>query len=188
MREIGSYSGCFVNYISARDLNARPKPKDGGLMEVKVTATHRRAMLIKSLKGEIHVLAQGRPSSISLPNVIDLIGHKLDEPLLKAAQLEVTILDPKEARKKYNTYNSSENVVCLMIAGPLDHLGKITVVDKNGELVGGNTSSSTRVQEGQLRTLILKRPPENTMRLKLEVFAEEKIVTVPFDLKDLELP
>ena len=165
----------------------RRKP-DGGLVEIRLNAPGRNASRIKTLKGVLPVWSQGRKAVLSFPNAVKLLGTKIEDPVLTGAKLEIKVLKPEELQSRHQYPHDFENAVSLELSGNLSALDDVGVVDKEGAELGHDRRSTSYEDKKQIWTLRLSKPLDDTMRLRITAFVEQKIIMVPFDLKDIPLP
>ena len=76
----------------------------------------------------------------------------------------------------------------LDITGDENALESIEVFDAAGEKVSSGMSSWSFNNGPAHKSLDLQKPLDDSMKLVAKIAVDRKIVTVPFDLKDIALP
>ena len=85
-------------------------------------------------------------------------------------------------------YPNDVKSIALDITGDENALESIEVLDASGEKVS-NGMSSISFNNGPIQnSLDLEKPLDDSMKLVVKVAVDRKIVSVPFDLKDIALP
>ena len=165
---------------------ATPPPE----IHVSLAAPRRAATRIARVKGEVYVKAGGRPGVVTVPRVAERAGQRVDDPVLKAAKLVVTIVDPKAATPEGAAVPAGAtggDAVTVKIVGDESVVKRIDVVGQDGQSVSPGRSSSSSGNTA-VHTLMLDRALDPSMSLKIEVLSGQKTVRVPLDLKDVPLP
>ncbi len=158
----------------------------GFRLELSLGLPSRKAILISRLKGEFQVLAGGTEKTVTIKKPKNLIGKKVEDPVLEAAGLEARILDPK--KKKGGWFSmGGENSLSIELKGDLKAVQKMDVIDAKGKsLTSGHMSMGDHKKKTY--SYDLDKPLDDTTTLKIELLVGLKTITVPLDLKDLELP
>jgi hypothetical protein len=157
-------------------------------IQVSLAAPARAATRIARVKGEVQVKAGGRAAVVNVAGVPGRIGKRVEDPALKAARLTVTIIDPKAANAEdLPPEAAGGNTLTVKIVGDNSAVKRIEVVGPDGQPVSPGRS---RVGSGDttVHTLMLERPLDASMALKIDVLSGQKLVRVPLDLKDVPLP
>jgi hypothetical protein len=160
-----------------RKPDAKPAGFDLGL---QLAASSRKATRVKSLKGEFQVLAGGEAKQLSITKLTGLVGKTLDDPALKAAGLEVKIVNPKDSKFPGGAARPS---LILEVSGNANALQKIAIVDAAGQSVSDESMTMMNTTH-----LTLNKALDDTMKLQLSLNVGQKTVTVPFDAQNIELP
>lgn len=171
--------------IDARRSGMLKKDESGFRMKMRLKSAARKASTIQ-VKGEFQVLAGGRPLTVTVKNVSSQTGKQLDDPQLKEAGVQVKVLEP--------TSEADTSVAGVRLKGlPLEIKGavwavrKVELLDKTGKnLIEGQFTQ--HLKDEQKVTYQLLRPLDDTMTLKMQLLAGQRMVKVPFELKDVELP
>jgi hypothetical protein len=109
------------------------------------------------------------------------VGKSIDEPSLKAAGLQVKIVDPKDS--KVGGRGANTPTLIVEVSGSSDALQKMAVLDSAGQSV--SDESMTMMNTTQFT---LNKPLDDAMKLQFDVAVGQKTVTAPFEIKDIELP
>lgn len=149
-------------------------------LEFKVSP--RKATKIAALKGEFQVLAGGTEKIIEVRKPADMLGKAIDDPALKDAKLDITIVKPK----KGGMFGGDDGIT-LSFKGNADSIKDVEWLDGENE---SRSMGSMTTREGETVTTnyMLNGKPADVAVLKIHVMVGQKKVTVPFDLKDIELP
>jgi hypothetical protein len=168
------------------DAQAAPKPPE---IQVSLAAPSRSATSVARVKGDVQVKAGGRAAVVKVADIAPRVGKRVDDPALKAARLTVTIVDPRTARPEDGVPPDAAtgNTVTVKIVGDNSVVKRIEVVGADGQSVSPGRSSSGS-GDTMVHTLILERPLEASMALKIDVLSGQKLVRVPLDLKSVPLP
>lgn len=153
-------------------------------VDVRLAMPSRKATMIRVLKGDLQVPAGGQEKTIEVNNVTAMVGKKIEDPALKQSGLAVEVADPKAVTKGMGITGPS---VAVRIGGDADAIRSVDVVDAMGKVISqGCFTSADGVS--QTRTLGLAKPADASARLRIKVIVGQKVVTVPFELKDIPLP
>lgn len=164
------------------------KGEDGFRMELKIAASSRKATKISRLKGQFQVLAGGEKKTVAVKKVKSHIGKKIEDPALKAAGLEVRIVDPKKKQGgAFDFGMGGGDSLPIEFKGDLNVLQEVEIVDAAGKSVTSGYMS-TGSDDKKTYSYDLKKPLDDKMTVKIELMVGLKTITVPFDLKDIELP
>jgi hypothetical protein len=148
--------------------------------QVNLRMSARQAQRIASLKGEVRVSVGGgeKPAVVTVPAVKALGGKKVEHPDLARAGLTLQVAEqgPQEQLE-----------LALMISGEVPRDSDVSVVGADGKSVSTGCSGSSGKNAIQ-QLMKLQRPLNDTDRLRITLPLGQKKVTIPFDLKDIELP
>jgi hypothetical protein len=153
------------------------QPADWCDVELELAVSARKATAIKSLKGELQVLAGGEEKVVTLTKLTSSSGKPLDDPVLKAAGLQVTPIKSER----------DDSALTLQFSGSDDGLKDVEIVDAAGKKIN-NSYLSSRINDQRTSQYDLDRPLDDKVVVKLHLVVGQRTVTVPFDLKDLKLP
>ena len=146
----------------------------------------RKATKISRFKGQFPVLAGGEKKTVAVKKVKSLMGKNIEDPVLTAAGLQVTVPDPKKDKDNFLSMGGP-NSLPLKFQGDLKVLQKVDVKDAQGEsVVGGHMA--TGMGKTKMFSYDLDKPLDDTMTVEIHLVVGPKTVVVPFDLKDVELP
>ena len=161
------------------------KDEKGFRVELSLAPSSRKAAKISQLKGSLQVLAGGEKKTATVKKLKSLIGKQVEDPNLKAAGLEIKILDPE--KQKGGFFSGGPNSLPMEIKGNLNALQEFEILDASGEDVSsGHMSSGSDNKKTYIYDL--DQPLDDTIVVKVELMVGLETITVPFDLKDIELP
>lgn len=164
-------------------------------VELSVGLPARAAKKIAVLRGELQILGgAGQAKTVLVKNPQAMAGKVLTDPVLKQAGVTVKVLDSKAvavsgAPADFPVMGNLGDGpgVAVQISGNPNAIGSIDVVDANGQSVGAGSGSMT-MDNVMTKTIQLSKPLTAAMTLKLDVSVGQKAITVPFELKDIDLP
>ncbi|MBP7936584.1 MAG: hypothetical protein KA354_18235 [Phycisphaerae bacterium] len=162
------------------------EPRKSIDVQIRLTSPSRKATKLARVKGEFDIRIGGSGKSASFRNLPASLGKTLNDPVLKDASVAITLVEPKE--EDGQDAGAANNVLTLRVRGNLkQQSGKVELLDNRGNDV---VRSKTSMSMGGTTTLTydLKKPLDNTMVLKVSFLVGQKPTTVPFDLRDIELP
>jgi hypothetical protein len=168
--------------INAFELKAlREKGAKFVPLDLELSLPARKATKIAHIKGTVDVIC-GDTQIVKVANLPSLTGKKVEDPLLKAAGLELEILGPVE---------DVENSFAIEYGGNLearvDDHNEPEIVDKDGKSVLQGADAVTFGGKHK-RQYALKQKLDDTLVLQCRVITNQKTLTIPFELKDVELP
>lgn len=164
------------------------KKQSGFDVNLKLPApSARSAKSIKLLSGSLQVIAGGEKKIVEIKTLKDHYGKKLDDPALKAAGISFTLADPSKPMSGVMSFGEKGKSLTATLEGSLDTMGEVNVVNASGEKLNMGRSWS---DEGgkRMMTYDLKEQLPADAKLTIEVFPGQKILTVPFEFKDVKLP
>jgi hypothetical protein len=138
----------------------------------------RAAKRIAVLKGELRLTLGGDDKTLTLPGVLSLRGKTVEHPDLTRAGITVQVGAPGRL---------GGDELPVMVSGDGAQSVQVGVVDAGGNSITGSGSGS-RSAGSESWTWHLSRPLQPTDALTITLPAGQKFVTVPFELKDIELP
>jgi hypothetical protein len=151
-------------------------------VDVQLKLPARTAKKLALVKGTIALRAGGEKKTVTVKNPKLLFGKPIEDPALAAANLKVKVLDPKTARGF-----GGANTLGLEVTGDLTPLKSIDVLDAAGKKVnfGHSSFGANNVSTYQVD---LQQPLDEKMTLNLNLVIGQKVIDVPFELKDVALP
>ncbi len=172
----------------------REQHKNGFQAEfIRLKPAPRAAAKIAKVSGSLKLLTGGKVAEVIIPNARSLIGIEVDHPALKAAGVKVKIVKPGTLKivkpgTSHIAWLDPSKTVSFRIDGKVDAFLGAVMVDSAGRAVSCN--SSVRTDGGAIRqqSLTAEKQLPAKAGLKLEVLSGAKVVTVPFELKDIPLP
>ncbi len=156
------------------------KDEEGFRIHLELEPSLRKATKISRLKGTFQVLAGGEKKTVKVTKLTGLLGESLDDPILAEAGLKVRLLKPK----------SSDRAKTLSV----EVKGDQSVLSGTPKLLDdrGKSASDSRWSGGsdKLQTyhLGLRKSLDDAMTLEINLVIGQKTLTVPFDLRNIELP
>jgi hypothetical protein len=170
----------FRDYSNAffRESHLKQKrPPDVPQMKLSLALSKRSAARIAHLRGTFDLAQQGTIKTVELTKLLSPGEKKLAIPPEAGITITVTT-------KSGNDVRSIE----LAITGDENALESIEVVDADGNKVSYGMSSWSFNGGPAQKSLDLKKPLDDSMKLVTKIAVDRKMVTVPFDLKDIALP
>lgn len=165
--------------------------KQKGLdVELSLKLPARKAAKISRLKGSVQFETITQTAEVAIKKIGSHYGKTLSDAALKEAGLKVQVLDPKARDSSMFGFGDSgdpKRTVKLKATGNLKSIKNVAIVNGDGEdIVEG--SSWGGMDDERVCTYMLKEPVTASTVVTLELIAGSQKVTVPFDLKDIELP
>jgi hypothetical protein len=151
-------------------------------VDVQLKMPARAAKKLSIVKGTIALRAGGEKKTVTVKNPKGMLGKSIEDPALTAANLKVKVLDPKAARGF-----GGANSLALEVTGDLTPIKGIEVLDAAGKKVnfGHSSFGMNNVSTYQID---LQKPLDETMTLNINLVIGQKVIDVPFELKDVALP
>lgn len=157
-------------------------------LSLKVPA--RKATKLTHLKGSVQYETITQTAEVTIKKVSSHYGKTLSDAALKEAGLKVQVLDPKARDSGMFSFGSGDDpkrTVKLKMTGNLKAIKNVAVVNGDGEdIVEGSSWGGT--DEERVSTYTLKEAVTASTVVTIELIAGSQRVTVPFDLKGIELP
>ena len=158
----------------------------GFRVKIELGPAARKAVKIRSVKGEFEVLAGGKEAAVTAKGLPAMIGKSIEDPQLKQAGVQIKLVDPKKAGAGFFGAGGP-NSLSLQMTGTITNIQKVEILDQaDKDVTQGNMSSGSDKESNV--TYELKQPLDDTMTLKVKLLIGQKTVKVPFELKDIELP
>ena len=159
----------------------KDKAGDTARVELKLGTPARKATKISKVKGEVQLQCGGDRKVVKVSKLLSLNGKTIEDPQFKAAGLVAKI-----------TANKQTNELEVEYSGNLDALAEMgfdepSIVNAKGERASNGNSGGTFDGKTNM-TYNLSMPLDDSLVLQIPVITGQKIVTVPFELKDIELP
>jgi hypothetical protein len=178
---MGRDAGKFKDYSNAFfrkfDLESK-RPAATPQIELTLAPAARSATRIVRLRGSFSLAQQGTIKTVEL-TALKSTGNnkKLDVPAEAGLTITLTIKSDKD-----------DNSIGLQMTGDENALESIEVLDAAGEKVSSGMSSWSFGGGPEQKSIDLRKPLDDSMKLVAKVAVDRKIVVVPFDLKDIALP
>jgi hypothetical protein len=146
-------------------------------VELDLALPARLATRITRLRGTLDLAEPGTLQTIELAG-------------LKGAGKKVLPVPPKAGVGITATLASGESVrsIAIEITGDESAVESLEVADASGRTISGGMSSWTIDGGPVQKTLTLRQPLDDSMKLVAKVALNRRATKVPFDLKDIKLP
>jgi hypothetical protein len=152
----------------------------------------RSAKAIKALNGTIELLIPKMdPASIVPASFAKDTGKPLDNPVLKAAGVELTLQAPGAKPKGAGGFGfggGGENDLSYQIKDPKGKVASIEFFDTGGRKLESNGRSSFGMGGSKNVSVSFNAKPPADAVAKIYVVTDKSVVTVPLELKDVRLP
>ena len=166
----------FKDYSNAFFRKSSFHGKSDPQVELALALPARQATRITHLRGTLDLAEQGTLQTI--------------EVALKGAGKKVLPVPPNAGVGITATVESSEAVrsIAVEITGDESAIESLEVVDASGRKITDGMSSWSINGGPVQKTLSLRQPLDNSMKLVAKIAVNRKVTKVPFDLKDIKLP
>jgi hypothetical protein len=166
------YSNAFFRKSKFFGNNQPPVPE----VELDLALPSRAAMKIVHLQGSLELADAGMLQTVEVAGLKGAVKKTLAMPAGAPVGVSVTA--------------SGDDVrsISVDISGDESALESVEVVDASGQKVSSGMSSWSFNGGPVQKTLELKRPLDDSMKLVARVSMGRKVTKVPFDLKDIALP
>jgi hypothetical protein len=175
------------------DREKKPKPT-GFDVDVRLsTVPARQAKTLRVVHGEMVVLAGGEKKIVAVKSIPQHYNKPIEDAALKAVGVTFTMLDPEKKAADLGVIilggGDRKKSVPVQITGNVDAIASVKFVDKSGQDLGqGSMSQNGQPADKRTITYELSQPVSDDVTLQIEVWPGQKIVKVPFELKDVKLP
>lgn len=173
----------------------KDEPKPTGFdFDLKLPTPSARSAKSMSLKATMQVLVGGEKKIITVKPIKANLGKTLDDPALAAVGVKITLVDPAKGAGTGTVGRlmgiGSPKGVTLHIVGDPDAIASVEIVDASGKRASHDSMSrsKTGVTNEKTITYFLDKPPTDDLALNIEVWPGQKRITVPIELKDVQLP
>jgi hypothetical protein len=152
--------------------------RDAGvfLLSLHLKNPPRKATKLKRVKGEFQMLVGGEAKEVEIANPAALVDKTIDHPVLSEAGLKL-------AMGKSNDKAALE----MEVKGDDTLIAAMDVISGDGESIKLGSFSSEFLGRKMLG-LILSVPPDEKSVLKIRLMVGQERVTMPIELKDIDLP
>lgn len=170
------------------------KEKTADEFQVKIEFGNppRTAKSIKTLSGTIDLLIPTKdPASVITASVAKDAGKPLENAVLKAAGVEITLRAPGAAGKKTNAFGfggGGENDLSYEIKDPNKKVASVEFFDAAGKKLESNGRSSFGMGGSKSVSVSFNAKPPADALAKIYVVTDKSVVAVPLELKDVPLP
>ncbi|MGF1582646.1 MAG: hypothetical protein ACFCD0_25260 [Gemmataceae bacterium] len=175
-REAGKYY--ITNVKEFKVLSDYEKMKNRFQVDLVLQPSSRQAKTI-DLKGTFDILIGGHETNIEFPNIRSLEGKTLEHKDFKASGLKITIGKPRRDAEKRIEYTVTGNSI----------LSKITLVDAEGKAIkiSGSGAAGSYYSSYSYWKRTVEPIPEDA-KLRVTIFKDGKIKTIPFEFTNVDLP
>ena len=153
-----------------------PKVDKGFALDIRLAISKREATKIVQLKGRVMVLTGGERSEVAVPDVASLAGKEAPGDALKAAGVKIEIVS---AGGKNVSYRVEGNADALLDVALIDADGKALETGRGWTRINDSATYELTSMNGELPAKV---------GLKITLLKDAKLLSVPFDLKDIPLP
>jgi hypothetical protein len=167
----------FKDYSNAFFRKSNFKGKTDPQVELDLALAARPATRITRLRGTLDLAEQGTLRTFELA-------------ALKGAGKKVLAVPPNAGVGITATVASGEAVrsMAIEITGDESAVESLEVVDASGQKISSGMSSWAINGGPVQKTLTLRQPLDDSMKLVAKLSLNRKVTKVPFDLKDIKLP
>lgn len=152
----------------------------------------RAAKAIKALSGTIELLIPKMdPASVVSASFAKDAGKPIDNPVLKAAGVELTLQPPGTKPKPAGGFGfggGGENDLSYQIKDPKGKVASVEFFDAGGKKLESNGRSSFGAGGAKSVSMSFNAKPPADAVAKIYVVTDKSIITVPVELKDVPLP
>jgi hypothetical protein len=158
-----------------------PDVKDEPLtVLVGLEAGSRKATKIATLTGTLTALAGGKEEPIVIKDIKSFVGKAVSDPALEKAGVTFKIIKPSKDVDNVLFYEFAGNTAIVVDVELLTATGK--------EIPPAPAFIAVDESTAKASTIAVENPIPPKAGLKITVLAGAKVLTVPFDLKDIPLP
>jgi hypothetical protein len=150
-----------------------------------LTEPPRKALRITLLQGSFRVTAGGRLNTVTI-NPMASMGRSIHSPTLAKAGLQIKIL--KAMPMGGFMPGPGNQSLILAIGGNKTALEKVKILNTSGSSIFAGFTSSSDQNGAKISSYQLKRPLKAGDKVNLIVAVGQKMITVPFDFRNIKLP
>ncbi|MDD5260868.1 MAG: hypothetical protein PHD76_03370 [Methylacidiphilales bacterium] len=170
-------------------LGKRLTGDDSGTLNLDLGAPGRNAESIKKLAGTLKIRTY-RHQVVLIDNVLKKINQNIDNPLFKAHEFAVRVVDPRQALPGASDDEAEslrQRAVCIEISGEKDKVSGVELQTPDDKPIptrassfsAGRTANFTKQSDTPL-------PPDTVAKIFIAIDPQE--VTIPFALENIALP
>ena len=152
---------------------------------IRLKPAARAAAKIARITGSLKLLTGGKVTAVTIPNARSLVGIELQHPALKAAGVKIKIVRPEPSG---TALGDPSKTMVFQIEGKVEAILATIMVDASGNTVRCLSGFDTVAGGIKRLSLTVRSKLPDKAGLKLAVLSDAKVVTVPFELKDVPLP
>jgi hypothetical protein len=167
----------FKDYSNAFFRKSSFGGKTDPQVEIDLALPTRQATRITRLRGTLELAEQGTSQTIELAGLKGAGKKALAVPANAGVGIAATVASGEAVRS-----------VGIEITGDESAVESLDVVDASGKKISNGLSSWTLNGGPVKKTLTLRQPLDDSMKLVATLALNRKITKVPFDLKDIRLP
>jgi len=167
----------FKDYSNAFFRKSNFRGKSDPQVELDLALPARQATKITRLRGTLDLAEQGTIQTIELATLKGAGKKSLAIPANAGVGIAATVASGDAVRS-----------IGIEITGDESAVESLEVVDASGRKVSSGMSSWAFNGGPVQKTLTLRQPLDDSMKLVAKVALNRKLTKVPFDLKDIKLP
>ncbi len=151
----------------------------------RLSASARGAKAIRSLKGSMKLVVADAAETVTVENPIQFLGKTIDNKRLKELGVQIRIASPTE----FEPAHATDKAMALQFQSRREQVKSMAFFDGSMKAVRHRESEAT-TKDGQKAALlqIAAGALTDETQLVLEVYPKLEDVTLPVELKDVELP
>jgi hypothetical protein len=167
----------FKDYSNAFFRKSNFRGKSDPQVELDLALPARQATKITRLRGTLDLAEQGTIQTIELATLKGAGKKSLAIPANAEVGIAATVASGDSVRS-----------IGIEITGDESAVESLEVVDASGRKVSSGMSSWAFNGGPVQKTLTLRQPLDDSMKLVAKIALNRKLTKVPFDLKDIKLP
>ena len=163
-------------WIATRPIPCRPRRMDSCAVSLNFQPSHRQATRIARLRGQFVLQTGGDMIVVRIPRLGSAVGKPVNDPALAAARLTLQI--------EHTPLSPYRSTLRLALKGELCGFDDVRVLSSDGKPIATPAPGATATT----KTINLEQPLDNRLTLNVTLFANQKTITVPFEVHDIPLP
>ena len=167
----------FKDYSNAFFRKSSFGGKSDPQVELDLGLPARQATKVTRLRGTLDLAEQGTIQTIELAALKGAGKKALAVPANAGVEIAATVASSDTVRS-----------IAIEITGDESAVESLEVVDASGRKISSGMSSWALNGGPMRKTLTLRQPLDDSMKLVAKIALNRKITKIPFDLKDIKLP
>jgi hypothetical protein len=167
----------FRDYSNAFFRKSSFGGKSDPQVEMDLALPARQATRIARLRGSMDLAQSGTVQTIELAGLKGAGKKVVPVPANAGVEITATVASGEAVRS-----------VGIEITGDESAVESLEVMDASGRKISDGMSSWSVTGGPEQKTLSLREPLSDSMKLVAKVALNRKVTTIPFDLKDIKLP